>query len=177
MIRRPPRSTLFPYTTLFRSIARLHPLVVVVDRDRQRTLGLVLADHVLLQEVVDLLGLRQLVELQVRGLRELFLDDLVAEVDALVADVDPGASDELLDLLLALPAERALEEVTALTDSCHLLTSTSGGFQAPGVRRPPVDGAHVRARPRSSARPSTRHLRPGIGRSPPVPAGTGPGGR
>src|SRR6266705_4308935 len=25
MIRRPPRSTLFPYTTLFRSAARLHP--------------------------------------------------------------------------------------------------------------------------------------------------------
>src|SRR5256885_13096511 len=24
MIRRPPRSTLFPYTTLFRSLARLH---------------------------------------------------------------------------------------------------------------------------------------------------------
>src|SRR3712207_8915961 len=26
MIRRPPRSTLFPYTTLFRSTAALHPL-------------------------------------------------------------------------------------------------------------------------------------------------------
>src|SRR5437899_4256041 len=26
MIRRPPRSTLFPYTTLFRSDARAHPL-------------------------------------------------------------------------------------------------------------------------------------------------------
>src|SRR3712207_9001605 len=26
MIRRPPRSTLFPYTTLFRSHTRLHPL-------------------------------------------------------------------------------------------------------------------------------------------------------
>src|SRR5258707_7108486 len=25
MIRRPPRSTLFPYTTLFRSLAALHP--------------------------------------------------------------------------------------------------------------------------------------------------------
>src|SRR5260221_10868385 len=25
MIRRPPRSTLFPYTTLFRSAGRLHP--------------------------------------------------------------------------------------------------------------------------------------------------------
>src|SRR2546425_8002859 len=28
MIRRPPRSTLFPYTTLFRS----HPLVIALDR-------------------------------------------------------------------------------------------------------------------------------------------------
>src|SRR3712207_8640736 len=29
MIRRPPRSTLFPYTTLFRSVAELH----IADRD------------------------------------------------------------------------------------------------------------------------------------------------
>src|SRR2546430_15386592 len=41
MIRRPPRSTLFPYTTLFRSppvallrtIARLHPDVTVIDTE------------------------------------------------------------------------------------------------------------------------------------------------
>src|SRR2546429_5708869 len=32
MIRRPPRSTLFPYTTLFRSRERHHPHVVVVLR-------------------------------------------------------------------------------------------------------------------------------------------------
>src|SRR3989442_10815216 len=32
MIRRPPRSTLFPYTTLFRSVDRALP--VVVDGDR-----------------------------------------------------------------------------------------------------------------------------------------------
>src|SRR5688572_32069399 len=31
MIRRPPRSTLFPYTTLFRSLARRDLVVVVVD--------------------------------------------------------------------------------------------------------------------------------------------------
>src|SRR3712207_5303653 len=31
MIRRPPRSTLFPYTTLFRSTALLSPGAVVVD--------------------------------------------------------------------------------------------------------------------------------------------------
>src|SRR2546430_16901002 len=34
MIRRPPRSTLFPYTTLFRSI-RDRPAVKLVYRDRQ----------------------------------------------------------------------------------------------------------------------------------------------
>src|SRR5947209_12860771 len=31
MIRRPPRSTLFPYTTLFRSIGRLDILMVPID--------------------------------------------------------------------------------------------------------------------------------------------------
>src|SRR5260221_10852822 len=33
MIRRPPRSTLFPYTTLFRS--RLHPLLSNIDQEYQ----------------------------------------------------------------------------------------------------------------------------------------------
>src|SRR5258706_5283913 len=33
MIRRPPRSTLFPYTTLFRSLVERRPRVL--DRDRQ----------------------------------------------------------------------------------------------------------------------------------------------
>src|SRR3712207_7336656 len=35
MIRRPPRSTLFPYTTLFRSVAAMHPVggADVVERD------------------------------------------------------------------------------------------------------------------------------------------------
>src|SRR2546426_2676362 len=32
MIRRPPRSTLFPYTTLFRSLAEKRGTVAVVDR-------------------------------------------------------------------------------------------------------------------------------------------------
>src|SRR2546426_7132631 len=40
MIRRPPRSTLFPYTTLFRSVLQLthvaRPVVVLEDRERLR---------------------------------------------------------------------------------------------------------------------------------------------
>src|SRR2546430_17429483 len=31
MIRRPPRSTLFPYTTLFRSVRQLHPKLNVAN--------------------------------------------------------------------------------------------------------------------------------------------------
>src|SRR2546425_8810735 len=34
MIRRPPRSTLFPYTTLFRSAVRRGRTLTVLDRDR-----------------------------------------------------------------------------------------------------------------------------------------------
>ena len=52
---------------------------------------MVLADDVVVQELVDLTGLGQLVEVQLGGLGELLLDDLVAEVDALVADVDARA--------------------------------------------------------------------------------------
>src|SRR3954467_5115776 len=91
--------------------ADLDALVVVVDGDRQDLLRGVLPDHVLLEERVDLLRLRQLLELELRGLRELFLDDLVAEIDALVADVHAGTGDELLDLLLRFPAERTLQQV------------------------------------------------------------------
>src|SRR3712207_7006558 len=61
MIRRPPRSTLFPYTTLFRS--RLGELVVeVADRVDERLAGLVgLVGHVG-RDVHDLLLLAEVVQ-------------------------------------------------------------------------------------------------------------------
>src|SRR3712207_6884621 len=45
MIRRPPRSTLFPYTTLFRSVAvvLVHEVVVLVHQDRDQLLPDLLA--------------------------------------------------------------------------------------------------------------------------------------
>src|SRR5216117_1600995 len=49
MIRRPPRSTqgrtLFPYTTLFRSLQRRVPRPMLFDRKRHRGGGLARADH------------------------------------------------------------------------------------------------------------------------------------
>src|SRR5713226_8938347 len=86
----------------------------------------VLPDHVLVEEPVYLGRLGKLVELQLGGLGKLLLDDLVAEIDALVADVHTGAGDELLDLLLALAAERALQQVTAVADTCHPATPSPG---------------------------------------------------
>jgi hypothetical protein len=92
---------------------------VVVDGDRQGPLGLVLADHVGVEELADLAGLGQLVEAELGVLRQFLFDDLVAEIDALVADVDTGPSDQLLDLLLALSAERTLEQVATVTYTRH----------------------------------------------------------
>jgi hypothetical protein len=73
---------------------------VVVDRDGERTLRALLADHVLVQDLPDLLRLRQVLELEGRGSGELLVDDLVTEIDAFVTDVDAGAGDQLLDLAL-----------------------------------------------------------------------------
>jgi hypothetical protein len=66
---------------------------VVVDGDREGSLGGILADHVLLQHIVDLTRLGQVLQLDRGGGRQLLVDDLVAEVDALVADVDAGTGD------------------------------------------------------------------------------------
>src|SRR3712207_7867800 len=56
MIRRPPRSTLFPYTTLFRSPGRQHPIfkasdlednfAVALDRGGRKTAGSTVASYV-----------------------------------------------------------------------------------------------------------------------------------
>src|SRR3712207_8448537 len=68
MIRRPPRSTLFPYTTLFRSalLQELPALVLLVEHELVRVLGPVeladlaedaeLAEHALHAEGAALVG-------------------------------------------------------------------------------------------------------------------------
>jgi hypothetical protein len=68
---------------------------------------------------VDLLRFGQVLELD-RGRRgQLLVDDLVAEVDALVADVDAGPGDQLLDLTLRLAAEAAEELLVRVCGTCQ----------------------------------------------------------
>ena len=97
----------------------LDPPVVVVDGDRQDLLRRVLSDDVVVEERADLAGIRKVVEAQLGGFGELFLDDLVAQVDALVADVHARACDQLLDLLLRLAAERALQQFAGVPEFRH----------------------------------------------------------
>ena len=100
--------------------ARTYTLVVVVDGDRKRTLGAVLADHPRIEEFEDF---TRLWERKTRGraLRfGIFGNDFVAQVDTLVANVNAGSPNELADLLLALSAERALEGLSSVGQSTHV---------------------------------------------------------
>ena len=91
----------------------VQPLVVVVYGDRQHLLRVLLADrrtdrgsHLisrgrgsLLRSVLSLLFLY------------FFANDVVAQLDTFVADEDGGSGDQLADFVLALAAERAVEQL------------------------------------------------------------------
>src|SRR3981189_836001 len=92
---------------------------MVVDGDGQCALGGVLTDDIALEEFADFDGLGQLVKLDVVSVGELLFDDLVAQIYAFIADVDSWARNELFDLLLTLATERALQQVTAVSNARH----------------------------------------------------------
>ena len=103
--------------------ARADALVVVVHGHGQSTLGGVLADHVLLQVIVDLLRARELDVVGFLDLGEFLFDDFVAQFNALIANVDARPGNELANLLLAFTAEGAFEQVNALSDARHSQSS------------------------------------------------------
>ena len=94
-----------------RLLLDLDPLVVVVDGDGELLLGPLLADHVLVEELLDFLrrGQRRagaaVLEAVVVG------DDVVADLDALIADEDGRTGDELADVVLVLVAEGAAQDL------------------------------------------------------------------
>ena len=94
--------------------ARVDALVVVVDGDRQHLLGAVLADHVFVEDALDLVRLRQLLASLLGLFLEFLANDVVAQLDAFVADEHRGARNELAHFVLALAAEGAVEELAVV---------------------------------------------------------------
>src|SRR5579883_134509 len=102
--------------------AGLQPLVMVVDGDREYFLRALLPDHVLVENLLDLVGLRQLVAGALGAIFQLLANDVVAELDAFVANEHGRAGDELADLMLALPAEGAVEELAVIVAAAGIIT-------------------------------------------------------
>src|SRR2546422_11175514 len=102
------------------------PLVVIVYGDREHLLGMVLADHIVIEDLADILRRRDaFARFYQRGL-VLLADDVHAQLDAFVADEHGRAGNELAHLVLALAAERAMERVLRIAAAglVHLSTPT-----------------------------------------------------
>ena len=111
----------FASSTSLCLVCVVEPLVVIVDGDREHLLGVILADHVVVENLADFLRGRDAVaRLHQRGF-VLLADDVHAQFDAFVADEDGRAGNELAHLVLALAAERAVEGVLgiAAADLAH----------------------------------------------------------
>src|SRR5205807_10015602 len=100
-----------------------------------------LADDVLVQGAHDLFGLRQLGGDGFLFLLQVLRDDVVAEVHALVADVDRGPGDQLPDLLTSFAAERASQLGFGLLLFRHRPSSTMTSLRRPSGRRPCRSGS------------------------------------
>ena len=114
--------------------------VVVVHGYREHLLGVLLADHVVVQNLADVARARHTVPRAHQGRLVLFADDVHAQLDAFIADEDGRAGDQLADLVLALSAERAVEGVFRIA-AAGLVHSLSVHTSAGRIR--PCLACHV----------------------------------
>jgi hypothetical protein len=81
---------------------------MVVDSNRENLFGSVLPNDKLIEERRNFTRRWKFIEDEFRAITKFVCNDVVAEVNALVANIDTWPSDELLNLLLTLRAETAL---------------------------------------------------------------------
>ena len=87
---------------------------MIVNGDREHLLGVVLPDHIVIEDLADFLRCRDtIVRLHQRGF-VLLADDVRAQFDAFVADQHVRTGNQLARIVLALAAERAIERVLGI---------------------------------------------------------------
>ncbi len=92
---------------------------MLIYRDREPFLGLLLADHVFVEEALDLVRLRQIGPNRPGGRISVVIDDLVADINALVADIYTRAGDEFANIVLRFTAKRAGQEFLWTAELAH----------------------------------------------------------
>ena len=98
---------------------------MVVNGNRQDLFGLVLADHVVVQGLLDFVRSRQVVARLVGPFIELFADDVVAQLDTLIADKNRRAGDQFPDFMLALAAKGTIQQFTFVFAACFVAHAPS----------------------------------------------------
>ena len=93
----------------------IEPLIVIVDGDGEHALGVVLTDHVRIEDGADFLWSRHAVARLHQGVLVLFPDDVHAQLDAFIADEHGRTGDKLANLVLTLAAKRAVEGIFLLS--------------------------------------------------------------
>jgi hypothetical protein len=78
---------------------------MVVNGHGQHFLGVLLAYDEFIEELVDFSGVRKVFPVPGTAFLQLFTNDIVAELYALIADINTGPGNELTDFVLALAAE------------------------------------------------------------------------
>ena len=99
----------------FLLIALVESLVMVVHSHSQDLLGSLLTNYVLVKDAADFLGCGQLLRCTLSlCLLHLLTDDVIAQVDALVADKNRGPGNQFAYFMLAFAAERAIEQLAGI---------------------------------------------------------------
>jgi hypothetical protein len=84
---------------------------MVIYRHGQDPLGAFLADDILVEDLLDFLGLGELVTGALGALLELFPDNVVTKLHAFVTDENGGPCNQFSNFVLALSTEGAVQQL------------------------------------------------------------------
>src|SRR5712692_52908 len=106
------------------ALQHVNSLVVLINRHGQPLLGFFLTDNVVVEEFLDLHRLWERRASSGCFLLLIVADDLVANIDALIADINGRAGNQLLHFVLRFSAKRAAQCVVASSHSVSNLAKS-----------------------------------------------------